>query len=77
MNNKTITPDTDLHTELYDYILDAFDTRPSTAKKIITKLPTIIETLSKQIEGNTTIGDPSSPIPEDFGPAPKSINVLY
>ena len=74
-----ITPDTKLYTELYDYITKNFDTRPSTAKRIITELPTIIEKLTKQIEGNSTItiGNPISPIPEDFGPIPKTIDVLY
>lgn len=79
--NQKITSQTrsTLYHELYDYIQNTFDARPSTTVKVIETLPAVIESLVKQIESGTniTIGGQLSPIPEDFGPIPKTIDVLY
>lgn len=74
-----ITPDTDLYTELYDYILDSFDARPSIAKTVIASLPGLMEKKIKELEESkvTIQVGPISPIPEDFGPVPKTIHTLY
>ena len=70
-----------LYHELYDYIQNAFDARPSTTVKVIDTLPAVIESMVNDIENNKkqtiTTGNPLSPIPEDFGPIPKTIDVLY
>ena len=50
MNNKTIIPDTNLYTELYNYIQKAYDARPSTTKKVIETLPAVIESLVNETE---------------------------
>lgn len=81
MNNKTIIPDTNLHTELYNYIQKAYDARPSTTKKVIETLPAVIESMVNEIENckkrTISLDGQLSPIPEDFGAVPKSIDVLY
>lgn len=70
-----------LYHELYDYISLTFDARPSTTVKVIETLPDVIESMVNETEKSKqctiTTGDQLSPIPEDFGPVPKTIDVLY
>lgn len=75
----TDTLNPDVYNKLYNYISEAYDARPSTTKAIIASLPELIEKKIKEIEGGITItaGGQLSPIPEDFGPVPKTIDVLY
>lgn len=81
--NKKITNQTHstLYHLLYEYIQNAFDARPSTTVKVIETLPDVIESMVNETENSKqqtiTIEDPLSPIPEDFGPVPKTIDVLY
>lgn len=70
-----------LYHELYDYIQNSFDARPSTTVKVIETLPAVIESMVNEIENGKHYAinseDQLSPIPKDFGPVPKTIDVLY
>lgn len=69
----------DVYNKLFYYITEAYDIRPSIAKQIISELPDFIEKRIKELEGSkvTIQVGPISPIPEDFGPVPETIDVLY
>ena len=75
--SDTINPD--VYHKLYYYITEAYDIRPSIVKKIIPELPDFIEKRIKELdEPKVTVQlGPISPIPADFGPAPKTIDILY
>lgn len=70
-----------LYHELYNYIQNTFDARPSTTVKVIETLPAVIESMVNEIENGKrrtiNLDGQLSPIPEDFGPVPKTIDVLY
>lgn len=79
--DKFIEPGSPLYNNLYTYIQNGFDARPSTTKKVIETLPAVIESMVNEIENGKqqtiNIDGRLSPIPEDFGPVPKTIDVLY